>query len=58
MTDKIEIEFTETNYEGSRVFQSVANVLGLSVDLVSLILWPTSVWQLLLATPIRKAILL
>lgn len=58
MTDKIEVEFSETNYEGSRVFSSLANVLGLSVDLVSLVLWLTSVSQSLLATPIRKAILL
>lgn len=35
MTNKIEIEFGETNYEGSKVFSSLADVLGLSVDLVS-----------------------
>jgi hypothetical protein len=43
MTNKIEIEFGETNYEGSKVFSSLADVLGLSVDLVSLDIhvdWP------------------
>lgn len=35
MTNKIEIEFAETNYLGSKVFSSLADVLGLSVDLVS-----------------------
>lgn len=36
MTNKIEIEFNQqSNYEGSRIFSSVADLLGLSVDLVS-----------------------
>lgn len=36
MTNKIEIEFGEqTNYEGSKMFSSLADVLGLSIDLVS-----------------------
>jgi hypothetical protein len=36
MTNKIEIEFGEvSNYEGSKIFSSLATVLGLSVDLVS-----------------------
>lgn len=36
MTNKIEIEFNQqSNYEGSRIFSSVADLIGLSVDLVS-----------------------
>jgi hypothetical protein len=35
MTNKLELEFSEGNYAGSKVFSSLADVLGLSVDLVS-----------------------
>ena len=37
MTNKIELEFAEGNYgyQGSKIFSSLADVLGLSVDLVS-----------------------
>lgn len=36
MTNKIEIEFhQQSNYEGSQIFSSLADVIGLSVDLVS-----------------------
>lgn len=35
MTNKIELEFEDLNYEGSKIFSSLAGVLGLSVDLVS-----------------------
>lgn len=61
MTQKIEIEFTETNYLGSKVFSSLADVLGLSVDLVSFIetrceiaTKTTTTTSICLATPTRK----
>lgn len=37
MTNKIELEFEDLNYEGSKIFSSLADVLGLSVDLVSFV---------------------
>lgn len=37
MSNKIELEFSEGNYAGSKVFSSLADVLGLSVDLVSFV---------------------
>lgn len=37
MTNKLELEFSSINYQGSKVFSSLADVLGLSVDLVSFI---------------------
>lgn len=39
MTNKLEIEIgEESDYQGSKVFASLADAIGLSVDLVSLIL--------------------
>lgn len=35
MTNKLELEFGEGNYQGSKMFSSLAEVMGLSVDLVS-----------------------
>lgn len=37
MTNKIELEFGSINYQGSKIFSSLADVLGLSVDLVSIV---------------------
>lgn len=35
MTNKLELDFGEGNYQGSKMFSSLAEVMGLSVDLVS-----------------------
>lgn len=34
MTNKLELEFGEGNYQGSKMFSSLAELMGLSVDLV------------------------